>query len=87
MRNILQFFSEERVDLFKYSPVCLPIESDNFEQSEAYIYGGFKTFSLLVICFCFFLHLIINLSLLGWGNTENNAAPSDILREAKVSQL
>ena len=75
------------MDLFKYSPVCLPIESDNFAQSEAYIYGGFKTFSLLVICFCFFLHLIINLSLLGWGNTENNAAPSDILREAKVSQL
>ena len=50
----IAIFSEERVDLFKYSPVCLPIESDNFEQSEAYIYGGFGTFSLLVICFCSF---------------------------------
>ena len=36
-------FSDERVDLSLFSPVCLPTKSSSFEGNVGHIYGGLDT--------------------------------------------
>ena len=65
-------FSDERVDLSLFSPVCLPTKSSSFEGNVGHIYGGLDT-CLIVKKKTLFV---------GWGLTGEHSAAR--LEEAQV---
>ena len=68
----MSVFSDERVDLSLFSPVCLPTKSSSFEGNVGHIYGGLDTYLIGKKKPLF----------VGWGLTGEQSAAK--LQEAEV---